>query len=421
MDIKAYVESLASRARQVAVVGSQASSQQKNEALYAIAALISESTDLVLEANAVDCTRAEERGLELPLIERMTLNADRVKLMCDGLVQVAELSDPVGQMVDQNERPNGLVVSRMRTPIGVIGMIYESRPNVTVDAAALCMKAGNAVILRGGSECIETNQALAKQIALGLEAAALPTHLVQLIETTDRAAVGQLLQQTAYVDLIIPRGGKSLIERIAAESRIPVLKHLDGNCHAFIDASAELNMASAIVMNGKTQRNSVCNALESLLVHKDVAPQFLPNIVRDLAAEGVEIRGCEATRQIVGSETLTVLATEEDWRTEYLGPIISVCVVNDLSAAIQHINRFGSHHTETIVTEDSTHADRFVREVDSSSVMVNASTRFADGFEYGLGAEIGISTDRLHARGPVGLEGLTTLKWVVRGAGQVRQ
>jgi len=421
MDIKAYVESLASRARQVAVVGSQASSQQKNEALHAIASLISASTDLILEANGLDCARAVERGLESPLIERMTLNVDRVQSMCEGLVQVAELSDPVGQMVDQNERPNGLLISRMRTPIGVIGMIYESRPNVTVDAAALCMKAGNAAILRGGSECIETNQALATQIARGLEAAALPIQLVQLIETTDRAAVGQLLQQTAYVDLIIPRGGKSLIERIAAESRIPVLKHLDGNCHAFIDASADLSMASAIVMNGKTQRNSVCNALESLLVHKEVAPRFLPNIVRDLAAEGVEIRGCEVTRKIVGSETLIVPATEEDWRTEYLGPIISVCVVDDLGAAIQHINRFGSHHTETIVTEDSMHADRFVREIDSSSVMVNASTRFADGFEYGLGAEIGISTDRLHARGPVGLEGLTTLKWVVRGAGQIRQ
>ena len=421
MDIKAYVESLASRARQVAVVGSQASSQQKNEALHAIAALISKSTDLILEANALDCARAVERGLESPLIERMTLNVDRVQSMCEGLVQVADLSDPVGQMVDQNQRPNGLLISRMRTPIGVIGMIYESRPNVTVDAAALCMKAGNAAILRGGSECIETNQALATQIARGLEAAALPIQLVQLIETTDRAAVGQLLQQTAYVDLIIPRGGKSLIERIAAESRIPVLKHLDGNCHAFIDASADLSMASAIVMNGKTQRNSVCNALESLLVHKEVAPRFLPNIVRDLAAEGVEIRGCEVTRKIVGSETLIVPATEEDWRTEYLGPIISVCVVDDLGAAIQHINRFGSHHTETIVTEDSMHADRFVREIDSSSVMVNASTRFADGFEYGLGAEIGISTDRLHARGPVGLEGLTTLKWVVRGAGQIRQ
>jgi glutamate-5-semialdehyde dehydrogenase len=421
MDINAYVESLASRARQVAVVGSQASSQQKNEALHAIAALISESTDLILEANTLDCARAVVRGLESPLIERMTLNVDRVQSMCDGLVQVAELSDPVGQMVDQNERPNGLLISRMRTPIGVIGMIYESRPNVTVDAAALCMKAGNAVILRGGSECIETNQALASQIARGLEVAGLPTQLVQLIETTDRAAVGQLLQQTAYVDLIIPRGGKSLIERIAAESRIPVLKHLDGNCHAFIDASADLSMASAIVMNGKTQRNSVCNALESLLVHKEIAPRFLPNIVRDLAAEGVEIRGCEVTRQIVDSETLIVPATEEDWRTEYLGPIISVCVVDDLSAAIQHINRFGSHHTETIVTEDSSHADRFVREIDSSSVMVNASTRFADGFEYGLGAEIGISTDRLHARGPVGLEGLTTMKWVVRGAGQIRQ
>jgi glutamate-5-semialdehyde dehydrogenase len=421
MDINAYVESLASRARQVAVVGSQASSQQKNEALHAIAALISESTDLILEANTLDCARAVVRGLESPLIERMTLNVDRVQSMCDGLVQVAELSDPVGQMVDQNERPNGLLISRMRTPIGVIGMIYESRPNVTVDAAALCMKAGNAVILRGGSECIETNQALASQIARGLEVAGLPTQLVQLIETTDRAAVGQLLQQTAYVDLIIPRGGKSLIERIAAESRIPVLKHLDGNCHAFIDASADLSMASAIVMNGKTQRNSVCNALESLLVHKEIAPRFLPNIVRDLAAEGVEIRGCEVTRQIVDSETLIVPATEEDWRTEYLGPIISVCVVDDLGAAIQHINRFGSHHTETIVTEDSSHADRFVREIDSSSVMVNASTRFADGFEYGLGAEIGISTDRLHARGPVGLEGLTTMKWVVRGAGQIRQ
>jgi len=340
--------------------------------------------------------------------------------MCEGLTQVAALEDPVGSIVDETKRPNGLLISRMRTPIGVIGMIYESRPNVTVDAAALCLKAGNAVILRGGSECIETNQALAALIANGLESVSLPKGLVQLVGTTDRDAVGHLLQQARDVDLIIPRGGKSLIERIASESKIPVLKHLDGNCHAFIDASADLEMASAIVLNGKTQRNSVCNALESLLVHEAMAGDWLPNIGRRLNDAGVEIRACERAMGLLDGVERVVGATAADWSTEYLGPIISIRVVSDVDEAISHINHYGSHHTETIVTAEEAKANRFIREVDSSSVMVNASTRFADGFEYGLGAEIGISTDRLHARGPVGLEGLTTLKWVVRGEGQIR-
>ena len=341
--------------------------------------------------------------------------------MCEGLTQVAALEDPVGAIVDETRRPNGLLISRMRTPIGVIGMIYESRPNVTVDAAALCLKAGNAVILRGGSECIETNQALAAVIASGLESVSLPSGLVQLIGTTDRDAVGYLLQQARDVDLIIPRGGKSLIERIASESKIPVLKHLDGNCHAFVDASADLEMAHAIVMNGKTQRNSVCNALESLLVHEAVASDWLPNIAKSLNEAGVELRACERAVGCLHGIEGVVGATEADWSTEYLGPIMSIRVVSGVDEAISHINRYGSHHTETIVTSEEASANRFIREVDSSSVMVNASTRFADGFEYGLGAEIGISTDRLHARGPVGLEGLTTLKWVVRGEGQIRQ
>lgn len=421
MNVKEHIESLAMRARSSSAVGSRATTQQKNDALESMAGLLSEQVDRILEANAVDCNRARSNGLEAPLIERMTLDPHRVSAMCEGLTQVAALDDPVGAIVDETRRPNGLLISRMRTPIGVIGMIYESRPNVTVDAAALCLKAGNAVILRGGSECIETNQALAALISSGLESVSLPSGLVQLIGTTDRDAVGYLLQQARDVDLIIPRGGKSLIERIASESKIPVLKHLDGNCHAFVDASADLEMARAIVMNGKTQRNSVCNALESLLVHEAVASDWLPNIAKSLNDAGVELRACERAVGCLHGVEGVVGATEADWSTEYLGPIISIRVVSGVDEAISHINRYGSHHTETIVTSEEASANRFIREVDSSSVMVNASTRFADGFEYGLGAEIGISTDRLHARGPVGLEGLTTLKWVVRGEGQIRQ
>ena len=421
MNVKEHIESLAMRARSSSAVGSRATTQQKNDALESMARLLSEQVDRILEANAIDCNRARSNGLEAPLIERMTLDSHRVTAMCEGLTQVAALEDPVGAIVDETRRPNGLLISKMRTPIGVIGMIYESRPNVTVDAAALCLKAGNAVILRGGSECIETNQALAALIASGLESVSLPNGLVQLIGTTDRDAVGYLLQQARDVDLIIPRGGKSLIERIASESKIPVLKHLDGNCHAFVDASADLEMAHAIVMNGKTQRNSVCNALESLLVHETVASDWLPNIAKSLNDAGVELRACERAMGCLHGIEGVVGATEVDWSTEYLGPLISIRVVSDVDEAISHINGYGSHHTETIVTSEEASANRFIREVDSSSVMVNASTRFADGFEYGLGAEIGISTDRLHARGPVGLEGLTTLKWVVRGEGQIRQ
>ena len=421
MNVKEHIESLAMRARSSSAVGSRATTQQKNDALESMARLLSEQVDRILEANAIDCNRARSNGLEAPLIERMTLDSHRVTAMCEGLTQVAALEDPVGAIVDETRRPNGLLISRMRTPIGVIGMIYESRPNVTVDAAALCLKAGNAVILRGGSECIETNQALAALIASGLESVSLPNGLVQLIGTTDRDAVGYLLQQARDVDLIIPRGGKSLIERIASESKIPVLKHLDGNCHAFVDASADLEMAHAIVMNGKTQRNSVCNALESLLVHETVASDWLPNIAKSLNDAGVELRACERAMGCLHGIEGVVGATEADWSTEYLGPLISIRVVSGVDEAISHINGYGSHHTETIVTSEEASANRFIREVDSSSVMVNASTRFADGFEYGLGAEIGISTDRLHARGPVGLEGLTTLKWVVRGEGQIRQ
>ena len=421
MNVKEHIESLAMRARSSSAVGNRATTQQKNDALESMARRLREQVNHILVAHAVDCDRARSKGLEAPLIERMTLDPYRVSAMCEGLTQVAALEDPVGAIVDETRRPNGLLISRMRTPIGVIGMIYESRPNVTVDAAALCLKAGNAVILRGGSECIETNQALAAVIARGLKSVSLPSGLVQLVGTTDRDAVGYLLQQARDVDLIIPRGGKSLIERIASESKIPVLKHLDGNCHAFVDASADLEMAHAIVMNGKTQRNSVCNALESLLVHEAVASDWLPNIARSLNDAGVELRACERAVGCLDGIAGVVGATEADWSTEYLGPIISIRVVSGVDEAISHINSYGSHHTETIVTSEEASANRFIREVDSSSVMVNASTRFADGFEYGLGAEIGISTDRLHARGPVGLEGLTTLRWVVRGEGQIRQ
>ncbi len=360
---------------------------------------------------------AKANGLDAALLDRLTLTAKGVDTMAQGLEQVAALADPIGEITDMKRRPTGIQVGKMRVPLGVVGIIYEARPNVTADAAALCLKSGNAAILRGGKEAIRCNQAIAACVRAGLQSAGLPEAAVQVIETTDRAAVGDLVAMPEYVDVIVPRGGKGLIERISKEARVPVIKHLDGNCHVYVDDDADPAKAMRIVENAKTQRYGTCNTAESLLVARSVAAAQLPALARMLTAKGVEIRGCAETRALVPEARA---ATEEDYYAEYLAPIISVKVVADVDEAIDHINKYSSAHTEAIVTENYTHAMRFLREVDSSSVMVNASTRFADGFEYGLGAEIGISTDKFHARGPVGLEGLTSQKWVVLGDGEVR-
>ncbi|HMS80435.1 MAG TPA: glutamate-5-semialdehyde dehydrogenase, partial [Burkholderiaceae bacterium] len=375
----------------------------------------------LIAANAHDVAAAREAGGAAAFLDRLTLTPARVDAMAVGLEQIAALPDPVGEISDMRFRPSGIQVGRMRVPLGVIGIVYESRPNVTIDAAGLCVKSGNATILRGGSEAIHSNRALAALVREGLEAAGLPADAVQLIDTTDRAAVGALISSPEWVDVIVPRGGKSLIERISAEARVPVIKHLDGICHVFVDAAADLESAIRICDNAKTQRYSPCNTMETLLVDRPIAARLLPPLGAIYAAKGVELRGCDATRAILAEAGVaSVPATDADWATEYLAPILSIRIVDGLDAAIDHIERWGSRHTDAIVTEDFTRAMRFVREVDSSSVMVNASTRFADGFEYGLGAEIGISTDKLHARGPVGLDGLTSLKWIVLGSGQVR-
>ncbi len=416
-DIRAYVEALARRAREASRCMARADTGSKDAALRAIADAIEANRAAIQERNQRDLAAGRERGLSDALLDRLTLTDARIAAMAEGLRQIAALPDPVGAITDLKFRPSGIQVGRMRVPLGVIGIIYESRPNVTVDAAGLCLKAGNACILRGGSEAIHSNQALAACIRAGLERAGLPETAVQVVETTDRAAVGALLQMDRYVDVIVPRGGKGLIERIVAESRIPVIKHLDGVCHVYIDDRADLDKAVRIAVNAKTQRFGVCNAMETLLVHEAVAERVLPRLAQEFRRAGVELRGCERTCAIVGD---CKPATEEDWYAEYLGPILAVRVVDHLDMAMDHIARYGSAHTDAIVTEDYTRARRFLREVDSSSVMVNASTRFADGFEYGLGAEIGISTDKLHARGPVGLEGLTTQKFVVLGDGQIR-
>jgi glutamate-5-semialdehyde dehydrogenase len=356
--------------------------------------------------------------LDAALLDRLELNPDRIDGMIEGLQQVAQLPDPTGKITDLQDRPSGIQLGKMRVPLGVVGIIYESRPNVTIDAASLCLKSGNATILRGGSEAIASNQAIAVCISRGLQAVDLPENIVQVINTTDRAAVGELITMPEYVDVIVPRGGKGLIERISADARVPVIKHLDGNCHVYIDEDADLQKALAIALNAKTHRYGVCNAMESLLVAESVAAQVLPELAALYAEKGVELRGCEKTCAIIPQANA---ATEEDWYEEYLAPVLAIKVVAGLDQAIEHINRYSSQHTESIVTENTAHAQRFMREVDSSSVMHNASTRFADGFEYGLGAEIGISTDKIHARGPVGLEGLTSQKWVVYGDGQIRQ
>ncbi|QXP87478.1 glutamate-5-semialdehyde dehydrogenase [Methylococcus capsulatus] len=415
--VAAYVDGLARRAREVGRILSRAETAAKNRALLAIAAALEESAAALIEENRKDLEAGAAKGLDRAQLERLGVDAKRVQTMAVGLREIAALPDPVGEISGLTYRPSGIQVGRMRVPLGVIGIIYESRPNVTADAAGLCLKSGNACILRGGSEAIHSNRAIAACIRRGLEAGGLPADAVQLIETTDRAAVGALLAADEYVDIIVPRGGRSLIERVVAESRIPVIKHLDGICHVYIDDGADLAKARRIAINAKTQRYGVCNAMETLLVAAAIAPAVLPDLAALYRDKGVELRGCPETCRLVPD---CVPATEADWDTEYLAPILAVRVVAGLDEAIEHIHRHGSGHTDAIVTEDYGRARRFLREVDSASVMVNASTRFADGFEYGLGAEIGISTDKLHARGPVGLEGLTTQKFIVLGDGHVR-
>ena len=415
--IESRMRAIGTQARAASRPMSRAETAAKNQALLAIADALEAGAATLIEENLKDLQAGRANGLDPAMLERLELTPDRISAMADGVRQVAALPDPVGEITGLTYRPSGIQVGRMRVPLGVIGIIYESRPNVTADAAALCLKSGNACILRGGSESIHSNKAIAACIRAGLETAGLPADAVQVIETTDRAAVGALLRLDDCIDVIVPRGGKGLIERIMAESRIPVIKHLDGICHVYIDDHCDLDKAQRIAINAKTQRYGVCNAMETLLVARRIAPIVLPELARQLIGKGVELRGCERTREIVAE---AIPASAEDWDTEYLAPILSIRVVDDMDAALDHIQQHGSGHTEAIVTEDYSRARRFLREVDSSSVMVNASTRFADGFEYGLGAEIGISTDKLHARGPVGLEGLTTLKFVVLGDGHVR-
>ncbi len=417
MDYVRYVADTGLAARAAARAMASASTQLKNAALLAAADALEAERAQILAANRLDVQRARERALEPALVDRLALDDARMSAMIDGVRQVGTLPDPVGTVTDLAYRPSGIRVGRMRVPIGVIGIIYESRPNVTADAAALCIKSGNAVILRGGSEAIESNRAIAACLARGLDQAGLPGAAVQLIAHTDREIVSALVSSPQAVDVIIPRGGKGLIERVSRDARVPVIKHLDGVCHVYIDASADAAQAEAIALNAKTHRYGTCNTMETLLVDEAVAAGLLPRIAASLIAAGVELRGCQRTRALVPQ---ALPATEEDWYAEYLAPILAVRVVDGIDAAMEHIARYGSQHTDAIVTQHHARAMRFLREVDSSSVVVNASTRFADGFEYGLGAEIGISTDKFHARGPVGLEGLTSQKWVVLGEGQVR-
>ena len=414
---RSEMQEMGARARAAARELARASTVSKNAALRAMAAAVRAAQDRILAANAADLAQARSSGRDSAFIDRLTLNPASVEQMASGVEVVAALPDPVGALSERVRRPTGIEVARMRVPLGVIGIIYESRPNVTADAAALCLKAGNACILRGGSEALNSNRAIAACVRAGLQAAGLPEAAAQLVDTPDRAAVGEMITMTEYIDIIVPRGGKSLIERLARESRIPMIKHLDGVCHVYVDDSADLDMAVRIADNAKTQRYGTCNTMETLLVHEGIAARFLPRIGKIFGDKAVEVRGDEATRALV-PEART--ATEEDYRTEWLAPVVSVRVVKGLDEAIDHIARYGSQHTDAIVASDRARAERFLREVDSASVMWNASTRFADGYEFGLGAEIGISTDKLHARGPVGLEGLTTQKFVVLGHGEVR-
>ena len=416
-DLNAYMLDLGARARAAAGTLAGAPTAAKNAALLSIADTIEDRSESIKSANRGDLDAGRSSGLAAPLLDRLELTDARIRSMAAGLRQIAALPDPVGEMSDLRMQPSGLQIGRMRVPLGVIGIIYESRPNVTADAAALCMKSGNATILRGGSEALASNLAIAGCIHEGLEAAGLSRDAVQVVETRDRAAVGMLIAMDAHVDVIVPRGGRGLIERISRDARIPVIKHLDGNCHVFIDDSADPDMAVTVAVNAKTYRYGICGAMETLLVGRGIAPRVLPALAERFAQAGVEVRGCEETRELVAD---AVPATEEDWGTEFLAPILAVRMVGDVDEAMAHIGRYGSGHTDAIVTDDLGRARRFMTEVDSSSVMVNAPTCFCDGFEYGLGAEIGISTNKLHARGPVGLEGLTTQKYIVLGNGQVR-
>ncbi|KPK38196.1 MAG: gamma-glutamyl phosphate reductase [Gammaproteobacteria bacterium SG8_47] len=418
VNVKEYMCAVGKRARVAARVLARTHTRAKNAALLAMAEAIEAAQAELLAANAKDLAAGRDKGLDAALLDRLELTPDRIAAMAEGLRQIAGLVDPVGEITDLSYQPSGIQVGKMRVPLGVIGIIYESRPNVTADAAGLCLKSGNAAILRGGSEAICSNQAIALCIQRGLAAVQLPADAVQVVETTDRAAVGELVKMKEFVDVIVPRGGKGLIERVSEESRVPVIKHLHGICHVYIDDQADLDKAIQIAFNAKTQRYGTCNTMETLLVAEDIAEQVLPELSRMYAEKGVELRGCETTQRLV---TGCKAATVEDWDTEYLAPILSIRVVKGLDEALEHIDRHSSRHTDAIVTEDMSCARRFLAEVDSSSVMVNASTRFADGFEYGLGAEIGISTDKIHVRGPVGLEGLTSQKFVVLGDGHIRQ
>ena len=416
-DVKQYMKSVGQQARAASRLMAQADTAAKNRALIAIADELLKNSASLIGANGKDVAAAKANGLDAASLDRLTLTEKTVRGMAEGLRQIATLPDLIGAISDLSYRPSGIQVGKMRVPLGVIGIIYESRPNVTADAAGLCLKSGNAAILRGGSEAIHSNQAIAACVHAGLKAAGLPETAVQVVNTTDRAAVGELITMKEYVDVIVPRGGKSLIARISEEAKVPVIKHLDGICHVYIDEEADLVKAVRIADNAKTHRYGVCNAMETLLVHANVAAKVLPGLCKIYLDKQVELRGDEAARKLVAQMSA---ATEEDWRTEYLAPILSVRVVANLDEAIEHINTYSSQHTDSIVTENYSKAMRFLREVDSASVMVNASTRFADGFEYGLGAEIGISTDKIHARGPVGLEGLTSQKFIVLGSGQIR-
>ncbi|WP_210396372.1 glutamate-5-semialdehyde dehydrogenase [Motiliproteus sediminis] len=418
MDVKDYMTRMGQQAREAAVALARANTGLKNKALLAMAEAIHESRDALIAANVRDLEAGRASGLDAAMLDRLELNQERIDGMVEGLRQVAALPDPVGGITDMNFMPSGIQVGKMRVPLGVIGIIYESRPNVTAEAASLCLKSGNATILRGGSEAIHSNQAIAACIRQGLSTAGLPETAVQVVETTDRAAVGELITMPQYVDVVVPRGGKGLIERISRDARVTVIKHLDGICHVYLDAECDRDKALSIALNAKTHRYGTCNTMETLLVHRAVAASLLPDLAGLYAEKSVELRGCAATVELLKD---AVPASEEDWSTEYLAPVLAIKLVNSMDEAITHINRYGSHHTDAIVTENYTLARRFLTEVDSSSVMVNASTRFADGFEYGLGAEIGISTDKIHARGPVGLEGLTSQKYVVLGDGHIRQ
>ncbi|WP_133737037.1 glutamate-5-semialdehyde dehydrogenase [Halospina denitrificans] len=417
MSTEAMMRELGQRAREAGRSMARATTSARNEALLATARALDASRDNLRERNELDLEAGRERGLDAAMLDRLELTPGRIDAMIEGLRQVATLADPVGVISDMQYRPSGIQVGRMRVPLGVIGIIYESRPNVTVDAASLCIKSGNAAVLRGGSEAIHSNQAIADCVRQGLKEAGLSESAVQVVETTDREAVGNLIRMPEYVDVIVPRGGKGLIERISREAEVPVIKHLDGICHSFLDRDADPEKALAVTVNAKTQRYGTCNTLETLLVDRAVAEEILPPVARKLGEIGVELRGCPETLALIEN---AIPATDEDWETEYLAPVLSIRVVDGLDEAIAHINRYSSQHTDSIITENYTRARRFLTEVDSSSVMVNASTRFADGFEYGLGAEIGISTDKLHARGPVGLEGLTSEKYIVFGDGHIR-